>query len=223
MPELVRRPLGTTVVALSVIALLAAGACGGSAATQTPTNGGPAAPTSAAASPEASSAEETGAQETGAQETAAEETETPTGSAVPQGGGNVPDPAALVSADMAASVIGGSPQQVQIPGLGNVPAKVVAYSTDSGDTLTVFIEQVPGAFQASALQAAIAMAGVQGNVVPVSGVGDAAGKVVEENNAVIAFVKGDVMVVIGAQSGASSGAQLDPKVEGLAKQVSDKL
>lgn len=138
------------------------------------------------------------------------------------GGGSV-DASALLSADMAASIIGGSPTAVAIPGM-NVPGVgIAAYGTTTGDTVALFVEKVPGGIAAAELQAAIAMAGAQGNLTPISGVGEAAGKVVEANEATIAFIKNGSLVVISAHSGTTAGASLEPKLESVAQQVAGKL
>ena len=148
----------------------------------------------------------------------------PSGITLPSGGGNAPDPATIVSADMAASVIGGSPTVVDMPGLSGLPVKIVSYQIPSGDSLTVLVEQVPGGLPANALQMAVAMAGAQGaDLQQVSGIGDAAVKQVDASSAVIAFVKGDIIVVLGAQSSSGAAAAVEPKVEALAQQVAGKL
>lgn len=139
------------------------------------------------------------------------------------GGGGSVDASALLSADMAASIIGGSPTAVAIPGM-NVPGVgIAAYGTTTGDTVALFVEKVPGGIAAAELQAAIAMAGAQGNLTPISGVGEAAGKVVEANEATIAFIKNGSLVVISAHSGTTAGASLEPKLESVAQQVAGKL
>jgi hypothetical protein len=113
---------------------------------------------------------------------------------------------------------------VDMPGLSGLPVKIVSYQTTAGDSLTVLVEQVPGGLPANALQMAVAMAGAQGaDLQQVSGIGDAAVKQVDANSAVIAFVKGDIIVVLGAQSGSGAAAAVEPKVEALAQQVAGKL
>jgi hypothetical protein len=136
--------------------------------------------------------------------------------------GTAPDAATLVTADMAASVIGGSPTKVTPPmSIPNV--SLASYGTSGGDSVTVFVEAIPGGLASAQLQAAMAMAGSQGSLTPVSGIGDAAGKVVDANEATVAFVKGSNVVVISAQSGSASGSDLEPKVEALAQQVAGKM
>lgn len=185
-------------------------ACSGGTATTAPGSSTPpasaapasSAPGSAAASPAASAAASPG-------------------SSVAQG---TIDAATLVTADMAASIIGGSPTAVAMPG-GAFPggaAAAVGYTTAAGDTVTVFAEQVPG-LTAASLQAAMAMAGQQGDLQTVGDLGDFAGKQVTANEATYAFVKGTYLVVIDAQSGTLSGSDLDPKVLGVAQQVASGL
>lgn len=134
------------------------------------------------------------------------------------------DATTLLSADMAASVIGGSPTAVTIPGL-NVPGVgIAAYGTTTGDTVAVFVEKVPGGLATTAqLQAAMLMAGTQGNLTPIAGLGDAAGKVVDANEATIAFVKNGALIVISAHSGSIAGSTLEPKLESVAQQVAGKV
>ena len=139
----------------------------------------------------------------------------PTGST-----GKVPDASVLVTAEMAAAVIGGSPTKFDLPGIpGGSGVSIASYLTTSGDNLTVYIQAIPGAVTAAELQAAMALEGTNGDMTPVSGVGDAAGKVVKDHDATLAFVKGNVIVVIGASASAQSGADLESKLENLAKQI----
>ena len=136
--------------------------------------------------------------------------------------GTAPDAAGLVTADMAATIIGGSPSKVTSP-ISIPNMSIVSYSNASGDEVTVFVETIPGGLANAQLQAAIAIAGAQGNLQPVSGIGDAAGKVVDTNEATVAFVKGTNLVVVQASSGTTAGTDLDPKVQSLAQQVAGKL
>lgn len=139
------------------------------------------------------------------------------------GQGSAPDAATIVTADMAASIIGGSPTKV--PFGSTMPGgfgSVVSYATGAGDAVTVFVESVPGT-SAAVLQTAMAMAGQQGDLQSVSGLGDIAAKEINPNEATYAFVKGQTMVIIGAQSGSISGSDLDSKVLAVARQVADQL
>ncbi len=47
----------------------------------------------------------------------------------------------------------------------------------------------------------------------VSGIADAAGKVVEDHAATLAFVKGDTIVVLAATADGSAGTDLESKLE----------
>jgi hypothetical protein len=67
------------------------------------------------------------------------------------------------------------------------------------------------------------MAGAKGNLQTVGGIGDAAGKAVEANEATLAFAKSNYIVVLSAQSGSTAGTDLEPKLEALAQQVIGKL
>ncbi|MGZ6271056.1 MAG: hypothetical protein ACXWOT_07660 [Candidatus Limnocylindrales bacterium] len=144
------------------------------------------------------------------------------GASLPGAVGSVPDAASLVTADMAASIIGGSPTKVTPP-ISLPTMSVASYRNDNGDTVTVFVETVPGGLANAQLQAAIAVAGAQGDLQPVSGIGDAAGKVVATSEATVAFVKGSTLVVVQGSSGTTAGSDLEPKVESVAGQVAGKL
>lgn len=191
-------------------------ACSGGTATTAPGSSTPPASTPPASSAPASSAPGSAAASPAASVPAASP-----GSSVPQG---TIDAATLVTADMAASIIGGSPTAVAIPG-GVFPggaATAIAYTTAAGDTVTVMAEQVPG-LTAASLQAAMAVAGQQGDLQTVGDLGDFAGKQVTPNEATYAFVKGTYLILIAAQSGSMSGSDLDPKVLGVALQVASGL
>ncbi|MGZ6328485.1 MAG: hypothetical protein ACXWN2_07180 [Candidatus Limnocylindrales bacterium] len=144
------------------------------------------------------------------------------GASLPGAVGSVPDAASLVTADMAASIIGGSPTKVTPP-ISLPTMSVASYRNDNGDTVTVFVETVPGGLANAQLQAAIAVAGAQGDLQPVSGIGDAAGKVVATSEATVAFVKGSTLVVVQGSSGTTAGSDLEPKVESVAGQGAGKL
>ena len=96
---------------------------------------------------------------------------------------------------------------------------IASYLTTSGDNLTVYIQAIPGAVTAAELQAAMAHEGTNGDMTAVSGIGDAAGKVVKDHDATLAFVKGNAIIVLGASAEAQSGADLEAKLETLAKQI----
>ncbi len=198
-----------TFAGLAAAVLLSVAACGGSSATSTPgADASAAAPPSAAASTMPSM-------------------ELPSGLAsalasAAAGLGNAPDVSSLVTADMAASVIGGSPTPVDFP--LNVPGmNIASYGNTNGDSVTVLVQVMPGGVVNTELQAAIAMAGAQGDLQPVSGIGNSGGKVVDDTSATIAFVKGSNLVVLEATSSSMSGSDLEPKVEAIARQVASKL
>ncbi len=189
---------------LAVAILVAVSACSSSSPTSAPTTGASTAgPTTAASAPPI---------------------EIPSALASALGpGASMPDPATLLTADQAASIIGGSPTPVTVP--FNVPnMSIASYENTDGDSVTVFVEAIPGGVMGNAqLQAAMAMAGAQGDLQAISGLGDAAGKEVNANDATVAFVKGSTIVVVEASSGTLTGSDLEPKLEAIAHQVADKL
>lgn len=137
-------------------------------------------------------------------------------------GGSVPDAKTLLTADMAASVIGGTPTQVAPP--MSIPnMSIASYTNDNGDTVTIFVEAIPGGVLNAELQAAIAMSGAQGDFQPVSGLGDAAGKTVGDQDATVGFVKGGTLVAVEATSGTIAGSDLEPKLEAIARQLASGL
>lgn len=203
-----------TFAGLAAAVLLSVAACGSSSATSTPgTAASPAAPPSAVASQSAAS--------NAPSMELPSALESALASALP-GAGDAPDASKLVTADMAASVIGGSPTPVDFP--LNVPGmNIASYGNANGDSVTVLVQVIPAGVANTELQAAIAMAGAQGDLQPVSGIGDSAGKVVDDSSATIAFVKGSNLVVVEATSSSTSGSDLEPKVEAIAKQVASNL
>jgi hypothetical protein len=134
----------------------------------------------------------------------------------------MPDPSTLLTADQAASIIGGSPTPVTLP-LSIPNMSIASYENTDGDSVTVFVEAIPGGLASVQLQAAMAMAGAQGDLQTISGLGDAAGKDVTDSEATIAFVKGSTIVMMQASSGTLAGSDLEPKLEAIARQVADKL
>jgi len=191
-----------------IIGVVSVAACGGSAATPAPT-----------ATPPQVAATAPG----GAGLPSFEIPVLPSGLSLPSVGGlgSAPDASSIVTGDMAASVLGATTQKVAMPVTGI--ASIVAYTTAAGDTLTVLVEKVPGGVPAAAMRAAMQMAGSNGDLQAVSGIGDVAGKTVDSNEATIAFAKGDFIVVLSARSDTATGADLEPKLESLARQVTGKL
>ncbi len=138
------------------------------------------------------------------------------------GAGDAPDASGIVTADMAGSIIGGNPTKVDFP--MNIPGmNVASYGNADGDSVVVLVQAMPPGVGSAELQTAIAMAGAQGDLQPVSGIGDSAGKVVDDTSATVAFVKGSTLVVVEAESSSSSGSDLEPKVEDVARQAASKL
>ncbi len=128
----------------------------------------------------------------------------------------------ILTADIAAQIIGGTPTLQ--PGSMNLgPISVASYGTDSGDDVTVYVETVGSGVEAQAIQAAIAAEGTNGDMTPISGLGDAAGKVVDDHSATVAFGKNGTIVVVEAQVAAQAGSDLEPKVEAVAQQVAGQL
>jgi hypothetical protein len=189
--------------------LVSVAACGSSSATSTPAAPASAeAPASAAASAAASSEPSVSIPSAAASE--------------PGSDGSAPDAASLLTADMAASIIGGSPEKITPP--FNIPnMSVASYSNANGDSVTLFIEVIPGGVGNLQMQTAIAMAGAQGDLQPITGIGDLAGKVVNDQDATVAFVKGSALVVVEATSGTMAGSDLEPKVEDIARQIAPGL
>jgi len=181
--------------------LVSIAACGGGTATTAPAGGPTAAPTSAAS-------------------TQAAATLPPLPGAT--GGNGAVDPSTIVTMDMASSIIGGTLTKT-LGNLGAAGMSTVVYSNASGESVSVIIEVVPGGFSSAALQAAMQYAGSQGSLVPITGLGDAAGKEVTANEASVAFAKGSNLVLISASSSTTAGTDLEPKVESVAQQVAGKL
>ena len=196
------------VAGLSAMMLASVAACGSSTSTGSPVT--------------ASSAAESSAVESAAAPSQPSESAPTEGASDSVPGGPAPDATTLLTAEMAGSIIGGSPQKVSAP-ISIPNMSIVSYSNADGDTVDVFIEVVPGGVANIEMQAAIAMAGAQGDLQPVTGVGDAAGKVVGDGDATVAFVKGTNLVVVEATSGTMSGSDLEPKVEDIARQIASKL
>ncbi len=137
-------------------------------------------------------------------------------------GGSSVDPKTFLTADVASSIIGGT--ATLTPGSVNTgPLGIVSYTNANGDDVSIFIETLPGAFTQSVMQAALAQAGAAGDLTPITGLGDTAGKNVGDHNATIGFAKGSTLVILEATSDASAGTDLDAKLESLAQQIAGKL
>lgn len=152
----------------------------------------------------------------------------PSGFALPSGldlggaGSASIDASTILSADVAASIIGGNPTLQ--PGSMNLgPISLASYGTDSGDSVSVYVETIPGGVSSALLQAAITSAGNSGDMTPVSGLGDAAGKVIDDHEATVAFAKNGTIVVVSASVDSQAGTDLEPKVEAVAQQIAGKL
>jgi len=199
---------GLVMGGLVAAALVTFVGCGSSATTA------PATPTAAAATPAPAAS------------VAAPSTATGAGASAAAGGaqGGSQDAASLVTADMAASIIGGSPTAVTLPGnIAGGVSSIVSYANTNGDDVTVLVERIPGLGGAAALQAALQMAGAKGDLQSLSGLGDAAGKVVGTNDATVVFTKGGAIVVLGASASGMTGSDLESKLENLAHQVAGKV
>jgi hypothetical protein len=138
------------------------------------------------------------------------------------GGTGTFDASTVLTADVAASIIGGTP--TLLPGSLNVgPMSLLSYGTASGDNVTVLVEAIPGGVGQAAIQAAIQQAGATGDLQPISGLGDTAGATVSDHEATVAFAKNNTIVVISATVAALAGTDLEPKVEAVAQQIAGKL
>jgi len=132
------------------------------------------------------------------------------------------DASTILTADIAASILGGTPTLQ--PGSMNLgPISLASYGTDNGDDVTVYVETIGTGLESAAIQAAIQSEGTNGDMTPISGLGDAAGKVVDDHSATVAFGKNGTIVVVEASVAAQAGTDLEPKVEAIAQQIAGKL
>jgi hypothetical protein len=139
------------------------------------------------------------------------------------GGTSAVNAGSILTADIAASIIGGTPT-LQPGSLNFGPVSLAAYGTDSGDSVAVYVETIGSGLEAAAIQAAISSQdGGSADMTPISGLGDAAGKVVADHEATVAFGKNGTIVVVSATVDAQAGTDLEPKVEALAQQIAGKL
>ena len=128
----------------------------------------------------------------------------------------------ILTAQVAAQILGGTPTLQ--PGSMNLgPISMASYGTDSGDDVTVYVETIGTGLEAAAIQAAIQAEGTSGDMTPISGLGDAAGKVVDTNSATVAFGKNGTIVVVSADVASQAGTDLEPKVEAVAQQIAGQL
>lgn len=138
------------------------------------------------------------------------------------GAGTGLDGSTVLTPDVAGSIIGGA--ATLVPGSLNAgPISITSYTNATGDVVTILIETLPGGFQQTVLQAALAQAGAAGNLQPVSGIGDTGGKIVGDHDATLAFAKGGTIVVLTATSAASAGTDLETKLETVAQTVLGKI
>jgi len=135
----------------------------------------------------------------------------------PAGGGGAVDAGTILTSDVAVSIIGGTVTKLPIPSVNAM--SIVAYSNTSGGSVTAIVESVPAGTGTALMQAAVQAAGAKGELQTLGGIGDAAGKVVNANDATVVFVKGNTLVVVYAQSDASSGSDLEAKLESVARQI----
>jgi hypothetical protein len=126
----------------------------------------------------------------------------------------------MLTADAATSILG-SPATA-VPGL-NTPISA-SYADAAGDSVTVFIEALPGAMNQTLLTAALSQANADGSLVAISGLGDLAGKEVSDTSATVGFAKGGTLVILNAESSSTQkGSDLEPKLESLAQQIAGSL
>jgi hypothetical protein len=178
---------------------------------------------SSTTAPAASAAASSGTGASAAPSVAASQAASAAASQGAGGGAGAPDAATFLTADAASSLLGAGATKVPYAGQPGMPVSVAAYTTAAGDSMTVYIQQIPGQVAAAQLQAAIAAQGIGGQLQSVAGIGDSAGKVIDTNEATVVFSKGSSLVVIDAKIGSSTGDAIESKLESLAKQIAGKL
>ena len=181
---------------VAAVIVLSVAACGGSSATKAP---GATTPTTAPVAPTAAQGGGGG------------------------GGAAAVDAGSILTQEVATSIIGGTVTKISIPGTQGSPMSIASFTNTTGDSIVVMVQSVPTGAGAGMLQAAIKAAGAQGDLQVLNGLGDAAGKVINDHDATIAFAKGDTLVVAYASADASSGSDIEAKLEALAKQIAGKL
>ena len=148
----------------------------------------------------------------------------PAGGTTGGGQGGAVDATTILTSDVATSIIGGTVTKEETPGFGGAQGMSLAsYTNGDGDSITILVEPVPAGVGKTILQAAIQAAGSSGDLVTLSGLGDAAGQVTGANEATVAFAKGDTLVVVFAETSKTAGSVLEPKLEALAQQIAGKL
>ncbi len=208
------RPAVRSLAALALVASLAA--CGGSSAST--------APSAAAAGTEAPSAAATETPSLVIDLNATESPSTGDASSGPLQSFSVPDMTTLVTADDAATVIGGTPTKMNLPAGFTIPNASVAIYKSDGGTVTAIIEKIPSmTIDLKLLDTAIQLANAQGNLTTVDGLGDVAGKEVTANQATYAFAKGNTIVIVAADSTTATGADLDPKLLTIVQALAGKV
>jgi hypothetical protein len=135
--------------------------------------------------------------------------------------GGAIDAAGILTPDVAASIIGGSLTKLALPPVAGM--SILSYTNTTGDSVTVVVEPGPVGTGSATMQRAIQAAGANGELQPVGDLGDTAGKVVNANDATVVFVKGTTLVVVSARATASSGSDLETKLEPVARLIADKL
>ena len=129
------------------------------------------------------------------------------------------NPSTLLTADMATSLLGS--QATAVAGI-STPISA-GYSDAAGDTVSIFVEAMPGVLNQTLLTSALSQANSDGSLVPISGLGDIAGKEVSDNSATVGFAKNGTLVIINAESSTAAGSDLEPKIEALAQQIVGSL
>lgn len=88
------------------------------------------------------------------------------------------NPATLLRANMAASLLGSAAKAIA----GSSTPINASYSDAAGDTVSIFVEALPGAMNQALLTSALSQANANGSLVAISGLGDIAGKEVSDNS-----------------------------------------
>ncbi len=129
------------------------------------------------------------------------------------------NPSTLLTADMATSLLGSAATAVA----GTSTPISASYADAAGDSVSIFVEALPGAMNQALLTSALSQANANGSLVAISGLGDIAGKEVSDNSATVGFAKNGTLVIINAESATQAGTDLEPKIETLAQQIAGSL